>query len=338
MLVGVKIMAVDDGKKPTIYDVAQASGVSIGTVSRVLNNRRNVAKATRERVLETARRLGFMPQHTTRRVSIGLVVQDIEEIHETAYMGRVLCQLANHASRRGVVLEIMHLGDIERAYEHYLQGLIGVVFGKATARLDAVRDVPVVLINNVPGKGRFHTVATDHADGARMGTAYLLERGHRRIALVQTEKNEWGSRERERGYREAFKAAGARPPEDLVACLEGRSVEKVFDPLLQRAPTAVFVGGEDLSLAVTNALVNRLRVRIPDELSLMTYEVPVTSWLSAPPLTTIAQPWAQLARTALDTLLAAVRKKTSTPQHVVLPNTLIERASVRELRGGGAKG
>lgn len=319
-------------KKPTIYDVAREAGVSTGTISRVLNHRPKVAETTRVRVLETVKRLGFMPQLTTRRVTVGLVVQDIEEIHESAYMGRVFCQLANHAFRRGVVLEIVHLEEIERLYEHYLQGLIGVVFGKATAKLDAVQDVPIVLINNVPAGERYHTVATDHAEGARKGTTYLLEHGHRRIALVQIEKNEWGAQAREQGYREAFRAAQVEVDEDLLIYLESRSVEDAFDPVLGHKPTAIFVGGEDLSLAIAGSLSNRLGIRVPEEISLMTYEVPVTSALSHPPLTTIAQPWAQLACTALDTVLAVIHNKVSVPQHIVLPNCLIERASVRDPR------
>jgi LacI family transcriptional regulator len=318
--------------KATIYDVAKESGVSIGTVSRVMNNRKDVAPATRKRVLDAAKRIGFMPQITVRRVSIGLVIQEIETIHEVGYVGAVLSELANHSARCGAVLEIVPLNDLDRIHRHYLQGVIGLLFGDTAKKLRDVRHIPVFLINNMAEKERFHTVATDHAEGARMGTEHLLRHGHRRIAFVQIEEKDWGAKERERGFREAFKAAKVPVPTDLITYLESWSIEQAFDPLFRRKPTAILVSGEDLSIAITEALTHRLKIRIPEDISLVTYEVPLMSKLFMPPQTTIAQPWAQMARTAMDGLLAAIARKTTGLQHILLPNQLIERASVRDLR------
>ena len=321
-----------DSSKVTIYDVARESGVSIGTVSRVLNNRREVAAETRVRVLDAAKRLGFTPQTTTRRVSIGLVIREIETVHEVGYVGTVLSELANHSARCGAVLEIVPLDDLDRIYRHYLQGVIGLLFGEAAKKLRDIRHIPVFLINNMAEKEHFHTVATDHAEGARMGAEYLLRHGHERIALVQIEEKDWGAKERERGFRDAFKAAKVPVPTDLIKYLESWSIEQAFDPLLRRKPTAILVSGEDLSIAITESLVHRLKVRIPEDLSLVTYEVPLMSKLFTPPQTTIAQPWPEMARAAMDGLLAAIAKKTTGLQHTLLPNKLIERASVRDLR------
>ena len=317
-------------KKATIVDLARKSGVSIATASRVINSRENVADATRERVLKVAKRIGFMPQHTTRRVTLGLVVNEIQKIHEVAYVGSVICALINHAAQCDVVLEILSVSDLERIYSHYFQGLIGLVFGKAVAPLRKVTKIPVLLINNRSEKGGFSTIAADHLQGARIGTEYLLKNGHERIALVQIEAGDWGAGERETGYRQAYAQAGVPVPEDLIAYLEGRSVEEGFDPVLRKNPTAVFVGGEDLSLAVANALIHRLKVKMPDELSLLTYETPITSYLCSPSLSTVAQPWDQLARQAIDAILSAIRMNSREPQHVLLPNELIIRQSVQD--------
>lgn len=324
-------MTKEPQNKATIFDVAREAGVSIGTVSRVLNNRKEVSDATRERVLAAAKRVKYMPQLTTRRVSLGVVMREIEEVHEVGYIGAVICELANQAARRGAVLELVPLRDIERIYQHYLQGLIGILFGDAAEALKGITHIPVFLINNMPKKSAFHVAATDHAQGARMGAGYLLERGHRRIALVQIEKDDWGASERERGFREAFKQAGVPVPEDLITYLESWSVEKAFDPVLQREPTAVFSCGEDLSIAITDALVHRMRLKIPDDLSLLGYEVPLVSRMLTPPQTTVAQPWTDLARAAVDGILAAIKAPPRRPQHIILPNKLIERDSVRAM-------
>ncbi|MFH0878376.1 MAG: LacI family DNA-binding transcriptional regulator [Lentisphaerota bacterium] len=315
-------------KKPTIFDVARLARTSSGTVSRVINNRPNVAPSTREEVLEAARKLGFMPQQTTRRINIGVVTRDIEPVHEAGYMGRVLSELINQAAAHDVSLEIVPLKDIQRVYTHYMQGLIGLLYGEAAQVVRKVRHIPVLLINNAGEKSSFLSVASDHAEGARLGAAHLLERGHRRIALVQIEKADWGARERERGFREAFAQAGVPVSEDLIVYLESWSIEEAFDPVLKKNPTAVFVSGEDLSIAIMDALIHRLKIRIPRDLSLLTYEIPLLSSLLTPPMTTIAQPWSEMARLAIRQILLAVRKTAGLSRALMLPNQLIERASV----------
>jgi len=318
--------------RATIYDVARVAGVSIGTVSRVLNKRKDVAAATRERVLEAVKEVRYMPMQTTRRVTLGLVMQEIQEVHEAGYIGKVLVELTNHAARKGALLEVIPVDDIERIHANYIQGLVGILFGESTAFISDITHIPVCLINNLAERHRFHTVSTDHAEGAYMGTKHLLDHGHRRIALVQIETADWGSRERERGYRRAHSEARADVEEDLIVYLEDWSIQDAFDPILAREPTALFIGGEDLSVAITSDLVNRLHVKIPEELSLVTYEVPVLSSMVPPPQTTIAQPWAEMARAALDILLDVIESPTDEIRHREFSNRLIERASVRDLR------
>jgi len=320
-----------DRAKPTIYDVAREAGISIGTVSRVFNDKRDVSAATRAKVLESAKRLNYMPQLTARRLTVGLVMDDVEKIHEVAYVGAILCGLANHAAHRGIALEIVPIRDIEVVFRRHLSGLIGVLFGKAALKLASVSNVPVVLINNAPEKGSFHVVASDHAEGARLAAQYLLNRGHRRIAAVGVDCCDWGMRERQRGFRSALESAGMKVRKDPITCLDGHSIEEVFDPLLRKGPTAVVVFGEDLSIAITDNLVHRMNVRVPDDLSLLTYEVPLVSSLQTPPQTTIVQPWERIARMALDTLLDVIRAPGGSPRRVLLPNQLIERASVRAI-------
>lgn len=322
-------MAKISRSKPTIYDLARAAGVSIGTVSRVLNRRKDVAPATRNRVLRAMRDARFTPRLTAPRVSIGLVMQETRKIHEVGYIGAVLSSLVNHAQRRGAVVEIVSAADIGTIYSRYIQGLVGLLFGRGAELLRDVRDVPIVLINNAPDYPHMHCVVSDHAQGARLGTEHLLKRGHRRVALVQIENDDWGARERERGYREAHAKAGVIVRPELIVYLEHRSIEEGFDPVLRHKPTAVLVGGEDLSIAITDEIVHRLGMRIPQDISLVTSEVRLVSQLFSPPHTTVAQSWDDLAERAIARVFSLIEGGRATPQRVTLPSTLIERASVR---------
>jgi LacI family transcriptional regulator len=326
-------MNAPSDNRVTIYDVAREAGTSIGTVSRVLNDRKHVAAATKTRVLEAATKLGFTPMLAAPRVCIGFVTQEISKAHEVGYAGAVLSALTNHASRRGVSLEILPLHDIGNATARHVHGLIGLLFGKAADDLARVRHMPVVLLNNLAGPEHCHVVATDHAQGTQLGTRHLIERGHTRIALLQVAADDWGSREREKGYREAFREAGLAAPKDLVACLEDNSVERVLKPLLARGPTALIASGEDLSLAIIDVLSRGLGVRVPDDLSVITYEVPIVSSLVAPPQTTIAQPWEELSYKAIETMLAVLKRgNAGPPVRIILPNELLSRASVKRVK------
>lgn len=316
---------------PTIHDVAREAGVSIGTVSRVLNERRDVAPDTRAKVLAAAKRIRYMPQLTTRRLSIGLVLQDAAKAPEVSYVASLIYALARQANRRGAVLELVPLKELDTVYQHYLRGLIAVLFGDAAARLRAITHIPVMFINHKPSGAGFHAVATDHAQGARIATEHLLSKGHRRIVFLEIERTGWGARERERGYREAFAAARARVPEDLVAYLDGRSIQTVFDPLLKESPTALLACGEDLSLAMYDELVHRLKLAIPGQLSVVGYEIPVVSRMMTPPMTTVAQPWEEIARVAVEGMLSLIAGRATGRLNTILPNTLIERSSVLAL-------
>lgn len=321
-------MAGRKRRKGSIYDVARASGVSIGTVSRVFNNRPDVAQGTREHVLAAAKRVNYLPRISTRRVNIGLVVEQIEKANEVGFVSETVSTLAKHVALRGGVLELVPLNDLDIVFRNYVRGLIAVVFGAADESLASIRHIPVVLINNVWDRPNFHSVASDHAQGARLATEHLIRHGHRRIAFLEILEDSWGSRERQRGYREAFEQARLKPPAGLMRFCGRRTAGETLYPLLEEKPTALLVCGEDLSLEVNRILLHELRVNIPKDLSVITYETPLVSALISPPQTTVAQPWEEIGRVAVEGVIALAEETRKEPLRVLLPNQLIERGSV----------
>jgi DNA-binding LacI/PurR family transcriptional regulator len=255
----------------SIYDVAQKAGVSIGTVSRVFNNKQDVSGETRKKVLSAAKRVRYRPKISARRVSIGLVVQDIEKANEVGFISNTVSTLARHMASRGAILELLPNENLESITRNYIQGIVAVVFGGDCGPLGAIRDIPVVMINNRVEVPNFHMIGSDHAQGARIAIKHLLDRGHRRIGFLEVCAANWGAREREKGYRAAFEAAGVKPQEKMIGYVEGRTVKQAVDSLLAANPTALLVCGEDLSLAVNQILLHEIKVRIPQELSIVSY-------------------------------------------------------------------
>jgi LacI family transcriptional regulator len=325
-------MAFSSRLQGSIYDVAKSAGCSIGTVSRVFNNKHDVAEQTRARVLSAAKRVRYMPKISARRVSIGVVVQEIEQADQVGFVSNAVSTLAKHIASRGAVLELLPMDDLEAVYRNYVRGLIAIVFGANTKGLAALKDVPVVMINNRQEGANFHSVASDHAQGARIAARHLLERGHRRIGFLEVKRENWGARERERGFREAHEQAGVNAPGDLIAYVGDKSYREAVLGLLKSKPTALLVCGEDLSLAVNEVLLHEIRVKIPEELSVVSYETRGVTSLLSPPQTSIAQPWEEMGRAAVEGILSLIRGPSDRRIDALLPNTLIERASVKTLR------
>ncbi len=318
--------------KGSIYDVARASGVSIGTVSRVFNNKPDVAQATRLLVMDAAKRVKYMPRISTRRINVGLLVEQIEKANEVGFISETVSTLAKHMALQGGVLELVPLNDLDIIFRNYIRGLIAVVFSTDPESLREIQHIPIVLINNVIKGPNLHYVASDHAQGARLATEFLITRGHRRIGFLEIRSDGWGSRERQRGYREAFEKVGLKAPVDLMRFCGHNPAREAVVPLLENErPTALLVCGEDLSLEVNRVLIHELRISIPKDLSVISFETPLVSELLSPPQTTIAQPWEDIGRAAVEGVISVIEEGNKKPLQVFLPNRLIERASVRTI-------
>ena len=317
----------------TIYDVAQACGVSIGTVSRAFNNKHDVADETRVMVMEAAKRVRYTPRLCARRMSIGLLVENFSEANEVGFVSNVVSTVAKYLTSHGGVLELVSLDDIDSVYRNHLRGLVAVVFGHGKERLREIDHIPVVLINNEIDAPNVHHVASDHAQGAYLAVKHLLEHGHERIGFLEILQHAWGSRERQSGYYRAYREAGVRFVPDFLRFCGGLSVAGEIQHLLAMDATALLVCGEDLSLAANQVLLNDLGLRVPEELSVISYEIPLVSSILHPPQTTISQPWEQLGRVAVETILSLVNQKGGAPVRKLIPNRLIERKSVMNLAG-----
>lgn len=317
--------------KGTIFDVAREAGVSIGTVSRVFNEKPDVAHPTRTLVIEAAKRVDYRPQVSRRRVAVGLIVEDIEKANQVGFVSDVVSTLAKHMALQGALLEIISLNDLDALYRNYVRGAIVIQFQPEAGPLEKIRNLPLLFINNRAGAAEHHFVASDHAQGARLATRHLLQMGHRRIGFLEVKKDLWGSRERLRGFREAFADAGLKAPEALVRYCGREPAHNALVPLLAEKPTALLVCGEDLSLEVNRLLLHELDVCIPRDLSVVSFETPLVSELLSPPQTTICQPWEDIGRLAVEHILELIHGR-GDPVRVLLPNRLIERRSTQALR------
>ncbi len=320
-------------KKPlqSIYELASQTGVSASTVSRVLNQRSGIGDSTRRKVLAVARQAGFRPRMTARPLTIALVV---DRSRFATFGGFVPCLLANLVqiiARQDLAVELFTEQSLDHLTDRLVDGVLAMAWDDSTIdRIRQLKDVPVVTINrmDVP---EFSAVATDHRRDGQLAVDYLAGRGHRRIAMICEEPQNWGSQQRVEGFTTTMRQMGLDCDDRLVAFTEHQPIYGLLRRMLQLKPTAIFLANESLGLEATYILRDVMHVRVPDDISLIGMESPQVSQFLSPPMTTLVQPLEELAESAVSLLVRQAGQEKREPVRTMVANRLVERESVANI-------
>lgn len=341
--IGFQVMAKRNGNI-TIRDVARAAGVSIGTASRVLNDKQTVRPEIRTRVQQAITSLGYRPNavaQSMRRQSthmVGCIIREIN-IPSLAAFVRAAHDVLDEA---GFSLLISNSeGREERERELLIrlnsQRTDGIMLGPYTPIDETFEsflrslDAPIVLVDRDKPDWA-DAVMADHAGNAREATTRLLELGHRRIVLLTGDAIIYPARERVRGYTEAHEAFGVPVDPALVRAtsfLPTEGFRHTSSLLAARdVPTAIVAGGIDMLAGVLRAV--RVRgLSIPNDISVIGAGDSELAELHTPPVSVMRWDQAEIGRTAARLLLNRMTSNTeSPPQHVLLPTEFIQRASI----------
>ncbi|HLI88096.1 MAG TPA: substrate-binding domain-containing protein [Ktedonobacteraceae bacterium] len=331
----------------SIREVAKRAGVSLGTVSNVLNRPEVVAQETRRRVLQAIDEIGFVRNGSARQLRagrsqhIGLVVLDVANPFFTE-VARGVEDLANQA---GYVVILCNSDDSVAKENHYLhvleeqrtRGILITPVQNDASYLQRFRQrgIAVVLLDRPSRSKDLCSVAVDDVLGGDLAAMHLIVEGHTRIAFVHGPLIIRQCADRRRGVLRALKFAGLDPQEALLdittsaqTIREGEaSVERLLNASIK--PTAVFCGNDLLALGVMRGLIAR-GISIPDDIALVGYDdVEFASVLSTP-LTSIRQPKYELGRAAAELLIdEANNPDTHQHQHIMYKPELIVRESSR---------
>jgi DNA-binding LacI/PurR family transcriptional regulator len=327
-------------KAPTIYDVAKHAGVSITTVSRMLNDPDKVNGETRERVMAAVDALGFVPKAEARARAlrrtgrIGVIspfftapsfVQRLRGISEalSAKKFELVIYTVDSANHLKSFLSSLPLTG-------NLDGLIilSLPVDDANVRRLVEHGLPTVLVE-FPHPS-LSSVVIDDVMGGRIAARYLLDKGHRRIAFLgDTDLPEYSLHpvsQRLVGFRKALKEAGIELPNVLVrlAPYSQEQTRQVAAELLSlpQPPTAIFAATDFQALGVLKA-ARQLKIQVPEQLAVVGFDDLDLAEYSD--LTTIRQHLDESGRLAVEILLAQIESPSRPPRHVKLPLTLIER-------------
>jgi LacI family transcriptional regulator len=339
-------MAIEHGGRgPSVKDVAAAAGVSLGTVSNVLNRPERVTAGTRERVERAMADLGFVRNESARALRAGKsrtlayvmldatnpfftdVAQGIELAAESAELSLFICNSDGRAVR-----EEAHLHHLQ---QQRVQGILITPVDPDASLLEDVarRGTPVVVVDRTRSDERFCSVAVDDVLGGRLAVSHLVDRGHTRVAFVGGPDTLGQVRDRLAGSRAAWAEAGL-PAEDLVVVsgssltvAEGRSAGERIAGLPSRSrPTAAFCANDLVALGLLQQTIAG-GFRVPDDLAIVGYDDIEFAAAAAVPLTSVRQPRQQLGRTAAELVIDEATNPGHTHQQVVFTPELVARTS-----------
>jgi LacI family transcriptional regulator len=338
----------------SIKDVAARAGVSVGTVSNVLNRPERVAEETRTRVQLAIIALGFVRNEPARQLragrsrTIGLLVLDAanpffadvsrgaEEAAAHAGLAVILCNSGQDAAKESAYLNLMA--------EQRVQGLLLTPVDADPIRLSKLveRGMPVVLLDRRAEGAGMCSVSVDDISGGELAVSHLLEMGHERIAFIGGPTTIAQVKDRLQGARNALARAG-RDPESLVSIITtsmtvaaGRGAgERLGGLPVKRRPTAAFCGNDLLALGLLQEMI-RQGLDVPNDIAIVGYDDIEFAAAAAVPLTSVRQPRHLLGKTAADLLL----EETQDPQNhihrqIEFEPDLVVRASTRSRTGAG---
>ena len=335
-------------KRPTSFEVAKLAGVSRTTVSFVLNkdSKMSVSAATRQRVLEAARELGYVPDVAGRNLAsgrthtLGLFICHAEHLRVDAFIPQALHGIHQASQEHGfrVIVEAVEdpgrpdaYTDLVRAKQ--VDGLVVLNPRKDDEQLQALilEDYPLVILGASELAQAFTISTDDNSIAARQATAHLTALGHTRIAHITYGGLEYqGVDERFQGYRQALEAASLPFDRELVR--EGdysaaSGYEAITSLLDAKADfTALFASNDTVALGAMAALHAR-GLRIPEDVAVVGYDdIPLAPY-AIPPLTTVRSPAIEHGRLAAEMLIQLIRDGSVDRPNIGLSLELIVRAS-----------
>jgi len=326
----------------SISAVALHAGVSVATVSRVMNDMDGVRPGTRDKVMASVTALGYRLNHLARNLRTAAsrllltmvpdvgnpfyseIVRGIDSVAREHGYFVMLCDTGAEAGRESAYFDLLRTHRADGAIcldpdtvQHALANESNVLPWVACCEFDPGIAVPYVGVDNYRAAG----------DAVR----HLIARGHTRIGLVNSDQRYRYARERQRGYLDALQSAGLQARPEWRRQVDSLDYEAGKHATLQMmaqpdAPTAVFAVSDTLAIGALSAL-RQLNKRVPEEVAVVGFDDIAIAAQTWPALTTIAQPMRALGETAAQLLLLRLADPEATVQGVLLPHQLVQRES-----------
>lgn len=328
----------------TIYDVAREAGVSMATVSRVVNNNPNVKPSTRKKVSDVIDRLNYRPNAVARGLAskktttVGVIIPDVTNLYfsslargidDIASMYNYNIVLAN--SDGNTAKEIKVLNTV------LAQQVDGVIFmghelNDAVKKEMSLTDTPVVLAGTVDPNNELPSIMIDYQSATRDTTQFMVDNGHKKVALIGLDMDGAKQGRSTEGYKETLDKAGIPFDESLVIRVDRDINEldpnELVDQLLEREVTATVIEDDRIAILLLNQLFER-GINVPEDFEIITSNNSPLTLISRPKLTTVTQPLYDIGAVAMRLLTKLMNKEEAEELHIVLPYKINEEGTTK---------
>lgn len=329
----------------TIKDVAKQAGVSISTVSRVINNSKPVTDEVKQRVLEVIRRTGYIPNPLARSLVtkksqlIGVIVPEVSDsfvnemldgIEEVAKMYDYEILLANTYSDKEQEMKSLNLLRAKQ-----IEGIVMISNKIDNDHIEYINSlsIPATYISKTAREYDINSVDISNKNATYDMTKYLIDKGHKEIAFIMTSKDKTIlERERLSGYEKAIIENNLKLDKKLIR-YAGIEYEDGYESMMELldeniVPQAVFVTGDEAAIGAINALNDR-GYSVPDDVSVAGFSDVKIARIYRPKLTTVHQPLYDIGAVAIRMVIKLINNESLDEKKVELPYRIIERESVK---------
>ncbi|WP_159887647.1 LacI family DNA-binding transcriptional regulator [Paenibacillus puerhi] len=332
----------------TIKDIARMAGVSHTTVSRALNDSPLINPETKERIKSIAGSLNYTPNYNAkslvldRSYNLGLFFTTLHQGTSSGFLYAAL-RGVNEVIKDGYNLIVRGIDDYTSFHHVNRKSFDGIIVMSQSAadqpfiEYAAQRAIPLIVLNRqIEMDGVWNLVPDDQSGAYRM-TEYLLQCGHRRIAIIEGKPGFKSSHARKEGYLDALRSAGIEPEDEL--CMRGEyDFESGYQAMvrileLKDRPSAVFCSSDDMALGAVKAAAER-GVRVPDDISVAGFDDTLYSAFITPALTTVRRPIEEMSRAGAEKLVAFIEKKHVEDHKRMFRTELVIRDSVKPISEG----
>jgi len=330
-------------KKISIENVAKLAGVSISTVSRVINKSLSVGKANRIKVEKAIKELGFKPDFLAQHLAsgrsipaVGLVIPRYEGAFYSFYALQLIRGIGIACDNNKLDLFLHITGSLNLGNMSSLSGVIFADIIGNRKHLEAIfaMNIPCVVINNIIEDLDVDCIAVDNQAAAKEAVEYLINLGHKKIAHVTGDLNTQAARMRLEGYKDALNKNNLSINSEYIvetdySRQEARgAAEKLLN--MEDRPTALFVASDSMALEIMG-VISKEGLEVPKDISIVGFDDNPEGLYAPVSLTTVKQPLIEIGQMAVDRLKVLVEKRPDKKEKISLPCEIVVRDSCRHM-------
>ncbi|MFW5809115.1 MAG: LacI family DNA-binding transcriptional regulator [Halanaerobium sp.] len=337
---------------PTLKDVAKKAGVATSTVSRVINDSSRISDETKIKVRKIMNEIGYHPNVNARNLvkqrshNLGLVIPySTEEAFADPFYSEILRAIGVLAHSKGFNLLLLTSNGEEEEKKTVLDAvkgkqIDGVLLLRAKKNDELIDELtkinfPFVIVGRPEAKDKYFWVNNDNVKASERIVDYLIDKGHKKIAVILGDDNYTVNEDRMQGYINSFQKNNLKIDQDLIVQskkIDYHSIYMLSQKMVKDHPeiTAFYGMSDTMAYTVMQAL-NDLKIKIPEDISIVGFNNNPMSKIVSPPLTTVDINIYLLGNKATELLIGVINEKIKKYEHTIVPANIIERNSCKNL-------